>query len=206
MNWKNAPWLVVDVETTGLIVGADKIVQLGVCYSQQVDGSRQKDIHCWTVNPGIHIPDEVSKLHGITDGLAAMSKPLMAYVYQLFMLVSIADVVAAYNFPFDAGFLEAELGLGWKGITKNKVIIDVLVLARHCDDAPSGHGRHRLENVAKKLELEWEGRPHHAGSDATIAHDVLDHLAYALPDDADEAQQLLTKWKDEQDADYRSRH
>lgn len=57
--------VVFDVETTGLSVSKDRIVQLAMI-KVFADG-RALEERCRLVNPGIPIPAEASEVHGITD-------------------------------------------------------------------------------------------------------------------------------------------
>lgn len=58
------PVVFFDLETTGTDVNKDRIVE--ICYLK-VWPNGNEDAHTMRINPGIHIPDEASQVHGIYD-------------------------------------------------------------------------------------------------------------------------------------------
>ncbi|NQU95801.1 MAG: 3'-5' exonuclease [Candidatus Omnitrophica bacterium] len=58
------PLVVLDLETTGTWVEKDKIVEIGMV-KHLPDGSKESYVK--RVNPGMHIPESVSKITGISD-------------------------------------------------------------------------------------------------------------------------------------------
>jgi DNA polymerase III alpha subunit (gram-positive type) len=98
------------------------------------------------------------------------------------------EVLVGYNWPFDHGMLEAELGKRWLDTIEGKPVLDPLVLARM--EWP-GRGGHGLGQVAKKLELARKGQAHRASSDAQLACEVLFKLGHHLSEDAHEASQQI---------------
>ncbi|HRR24030.1 MAG TPA: exonuclease domain-containing protein, partial [Bacteroidia bacterium] len=53
-----------DLETTGVVIGMDRIVELGILKILP-DGTKTNKT--WRINPEMHIPEVVSKIHGIYD-------------------------------------------------------------------------------------------------------------------------------------------
>src|SRR3990167_205817 len=72
------PYAVVDIETTGLDQEKDRIVQIAVV---QVTGGELGERWSSYVNPGMPIPEEASRVHGIFDTTVA-SSPSFAEVSQ----------------------------------------------------------------------------------------------------------------------------
>lgn len=70
------PIVFLDIESTGLNIGSDRIVELALL---KVDPSGDKTIRTYRVNPEMPIPPEVSKIHGITDADVA-DKPTFAQI------------------------------------------------------------------------------------------------------------------------------
>ena len=65
MNIKlNRPIAFFDIESTGIVVGMDRIVEISILRVLP-DGS--KNTKTWRINPEMPIPDFVSKIHGIYD-------------------------------------------------------------------------------------------------------------------------------------------
>lgn len=203
MEWKKGLMLCVDTETTGLVPGKDRIVEVGAVLYRNGDILRKE---CWLVNPGIPIPPEATAVHGITNASTDEAPALIEIAEQLLALVLEADVLVGYNFPFDADFFEAELGDAWRESIKGKPVIDVLVIVRSDDVGRfwRGKGRHKLEAVAKRLRIEPVGDPHRASTDCALTLRLLDKLMCFLPDDGAEASALIEKRRKRQDADFQA--
>ena len=58
------PLAFFDLETTGVVIGMDRIVELGILKILP-DGTKTNKT--WRINPEMHIPEVVSKIHGIYD-------------------------------------------------------------------------------------------------------------------------------------------
>src|SRR6185295_9263885 len=58
------PIVFIDLETTGVNVGSDRIVEIALL---KVHPTGTKESKRYLVNPTIPIPAEVTKIHGITD-------------------------------------------------------------------------------------------------------------------------------------------
>ena len=63
LNLKN-PIIFFDLETTGLDIAKDRIVEL--CYIR-VEPNVNEEAKSMRINPEVHIPEEASKVHGIYD-------------------------------------------------------------------------------------------------------------------------------------------
>lgn len=61
-----------DIETTGLNVLQDRIIEI---YALKINGNERTEMHHF-INPGIHIPQEASDIHGYTDDFVR-DKPLL---------------------------------------------------------------------------------------------------------------------------------
>lgn len=103
---------IVDTETTGVNHDADKIIELGIVVVEYCPESGQVYRVLETFNeleyPGMPIPPESTKIHGITDEMVANKKIDDNAVEALMADVSI---VIAHNSNFDRGFMEARLPL-----------------------------------------------------------------------------------------------
>lgn len=203
MNWKDGTTICVDVETTGLEAGKDKIVELGAALSYRGElGTSQS----WLVNPGIPIPEAASAVHGIHDDDVKGCPSINELAGHFLPAVHSSDVLVAYNWPFDAGFLEAAFADGWRDSVRGKVILDPLVVVRF--DAVGrywrGKGRHRLEAVAKRLGVSAPGDAHRVEADCRMTLMLLDKLKSYLPDDGREATAMIERRRREQDANFKA--
>ncbi|MBP6313790.1 MAG: 3'-5' exonuclease, partial [Flavobacteriales bacterium] len=67
------PLAVFDLETTGVRIGTDRIIQIGIVRLLP-DGSREK--YQALINPEMPIPAEATEVHGITDADVANAPTL----------------------------------------------------------------------------------------------------------------------------------
>ena len=108
------PALVIDLETTGLNVKTDRVVQLAAL---AMDGDKLLDkprLEC-LVNPGMAIPAASSAIHGIHDHEVADAPAFTEMVASLQELLH-GRVVVGHNIGFDIAILRhefARLGLAW---------------------------------------------------------------------------------------------
>ena len=63
LNLKN-PLIFFDLETTGINIASDRIVEISYL---KIYPDHREEVKTFRVNPGRHIPPEVSVIHGITD-------------------------------------------------------------------------------------------------------------------------------------------
>ncbi len=200
-GWADRQWLVIDTETTGLDPKCDRLVELAAVRFQHGQPLERRGM---LLDPGIPIPEEASAVHGITDE-QVKGKPSIQDVAERFLgLVEASPVLVAYNWPFDAGMLEAVCP-GWAGAVAGKVLLDPLVVVR-LDNVGRywrGTGRHRLENVYRRLVgPDLPGVAHRASTDAVMAGQLLWALREHLPDDGAGAAAFIDKARARQQADF----
>jgi DNA polymerase III subunit epsilon len=103
---------IVDTETTGVNHSVDKIIELGMVIVEYCPMTGQVYRVLETFNelesPGMPIPPESTKIHGITDEMVANKKIDDKAVGALMSDVSL---VIAHNSFFDRGFMEARFPL-----------------------------------------------------------------------------------------------
>jgi DNA polymerase-3 subunit epsilon len=175
LDWQDVPIAMLDVETTGLESLTDRVIELGIVIGQRGEIVARQN---WLINPGKPINPEASAVHGITDADVADKPPFEAVAHEILALLRGA-VPAAYNAPFDRGFLQAEFGRVVDPITplppalrKEVEWVDPLVWAReiHRDEKSR-----TLANVAGRLGITLDNA-HRASDDAQAAL----HVLYAL--------------------------
>ena len=200
-RWTDLEWLCIDTETTGVDPSADRIVELGAVQFRAGKVQRRMGL---LVNPGLPIPPDAVAVHGIRDEDVAGCPSLAQIADQFLTHVREARVLIGYNWPFDAGMLEAGLGPGWRDAIAGKPVLDVLVVVRL--DAVGrywkGPGRHRLDAVAERLGVRRTGKAHRASSDCVLTCQILWHLREHLPEEADEAARFVAQERVRQDADF----
>lgn len=209
MPWMDLPIALLDVETTGRDAGTDRIVELGI-----VIGRRGEIVesHNWLVNPERPIPAEAQAVHKISDEMVANEPKFPAIASEVARVLS-GVVPAAYNAPFDRGFVLAELGrAGLEGdllpasLRSNVEWLDPLVWARELQKYEKGK---TLGDVTRRLGISLD-EAHRATNDAEAALRVL----YAFAKDVrvpktyaafTQEQRRLARQQDEERARWRSR-
>jgi DNA polymerase-3 subunit epsilon len=189
-NWTDAELAVVDVETTGLDSTSERIIEIGIIHMR--DG---EVIESWgqLVDPERPIPDEVTKLTGISDKDVA-GKPTFNEIAAEVRARLEGRVCVAYNLDFDRSFITAELercGTTWPG----GAALDPLVFAR---ELQRDEGSKRLGNVAQRLGIELVDA-HRAVDDATVAGLVLFAFRDKLPERLDDLLELQGQWAKQQE-------
>lgn len=102
------PIVFFDLETTGLNVYEDRIVELAMCRVTP-DGLWGTTL-TWRFNPGIPISKEATEVHGITDEMVAQCPPFSEHAGRIAMHFKGADIGGFNVKRFDIPMLMVELG------------------------------------------------------------------------------------------------
>ncbi|WP_295625639.1 DEDD exonuclease domain-containing protein [uncultured Corynebacterium sp.] len=166
-------FVVVDLETTGMRAPDDHIIEIGAV---RVRGGVEEGRFSELIDPGIALPDVITRLTGITDR-DLDGAPQLGTVLPKFLEFARGAVWVAHNAPFDIGFLRAsctQLGLPWPAPT----VIDTLTLARRLLDRKRT-GSFRLGDLARYVGAQTTPN-HRALDDAAATVEVLHHLIERL--------------------------
>lgn len=117
-----------DIESTGVSVTEDRIVELG-CVKINPDGSREEKVIL--VNPLIHIPKEASDVHGITNEKVSKLPTFKQYAKGVYEFMHNCDLGGFNSDLFDIPLINNELirsglpGIDWeyKSIDARKLYI-----------------------------------------------------------------------------------
>ncbi|NCB49365.1 MAG: DNA polymerase III subunit epsilon [Alphaproteobacteria bacterium] len=121
--------IVFDTETTGLNPQAgDKIVEIGAL--ELIDHLPTGRTYQVYLNPEMIIPEEVIKVHGITNEFVADKKTFKEEVDSFLDFIGTDSYLIAHNASFDMNFLNTELQNINKPPLSQERVIDTLVLAR----------------------------------------------------------------------------
>jgi DNA polymerase-3 subunit epsilon len=108
--------IIFDVETTGVDVNSDRVIELAAIKANPLTGSERLVMR---FNPGRPVPDEAIAVHGITND-ALIGEPSFADCsLELLKFMTGADIYAGYNVNFDLAMLASEfarVGLDWPPI------------------------------------------------------------------------------------------
>jgi len=99
------PLAFFDLETTGVTVGADRIVEIAIL---KVDPSGKKETKTYRVNPEITIPAEVSAIHGITNEDVVNEPTFEQLAPNLYLFLNDCDLAGFNSNKFDIPMLVEE--------------------------------------------------------------------------------------------------
>ncbi|WP_276352464.1 PolC-type DNA polymerase III [Cohnella caldifontis] len=155
----DAVYVVFDIETTGLSVTANKIIELAGVKMQ--DG---KEIGRFAtfVNPHEPIPYNIQQLTNITDDMVADAPELEPKLREFLEFAGDA-VLVAHNARFDIGFIQEACKRNGLPPVANPVL-DTLELARFLHPTMKNH---RLNTLADLYKVSLEN--HHRAIDDTVA-------------------------------------
>lgn len=117
------PLVMLDLETTGLDITKDRIIQIGMIKTNP-DGTEVE--YKALVNPEMAIPKESSEIHGIVDEHVKDAKTFAELADELANFIGDADLAGYNSNKFDIPVLaEAFLRAGHSFSLKNRACIDV---------------------------------------------------------------------------------
>jgi DNA polymerase-3 subunit epsilon len=166
MSWLTSPILALDTESTSTDPETARILTCCVGYS---DRPGRWEPTTWRINPGVPIPPEATKVHGITDAdVADWQQPAdaLAEIREALLRTAEAGVpVVLHNAPYDLTLLDREMRrhLGLE-LPAGLIILDTLVIFRRLDRST---GSRRLEDLAYREGIRFPA--HDATEDALAA-------------------------------------
>ena len=106
MNLKiSKPICFFDLETTGVNVSRDRIVEISIL---KVFPNGNKESKTWLVNPEIPIPSEVSKIHGITNDMVKEEPSFKVIAHDIKSMINNSDLAGFNSNKFDIPLLAEE--------------------------------------------------------------------------------------------------
>jgi DNA polymerase-3 subunit epsilon len=119
----NKPICFFDLETTGIDVAKDRIVEIAVF---KVYPNGNKESKTWLVNPTIPIPPQATAIHGISDEKVANEPTFKELASQVYNMIKDSDLAGYNSDRFDIPLLAEELlRAGVDFDMKNRVSVDV---------------------------------------------------------------------------------
>jgi DNA polymerase III subunit epsilon len=188
------PLMFVDVETTGLDVASDRVIELALV---RFEPSRDALPDCFLFNPGRAIPPSSSFVHGITDEHVRGRPTFELCAPGLLEMLDGCDL-AGFGVGFDLAMLTAEFARA--GLTlrlKGRAVLDALRLFTHFHPRTLAAAVRRYRGVPHSAE-------HNALADALASAAVLDSMVEQHRLSADPA--LLHRELNDVDVGGRFRH
>ncbi len=171
MDPRSAPFVVIDVETTGLDPEQERICEVGAI---RVVGGREEGRYHSLVRPDRPVSDGARATHGITDDMLRDAPPFGEIAPDLRRFLA-GTVLVAQNAEFDVSFLNAEFLRS--GMAKLAVpAIDTIALARR---VRPGLGTYKLDNLARHFNVAV-GERHRSLGDCEITAQVFWKCVEAL--------------------------
>ena len=160
----DAEFVAFDIETTGLNALNDRMTEIGAQIFS--GGTILKEFNTF-VDPGMHIPAEITRLTGIKDS-DVQGAPNEKEAMQMFMDFIGDRPIIAHNAHFDVGFMTAAANRN--GLRFSPVFMDTLALSQAlCPDLK----RFKLDTVSNYLGLP-QFNHHRASDDAMVVARMMD--------------------------------
>ena len=117
------PLCVFDLETTGVQITKDRIVQIAII---KIDPDGSELEYNQIVNPEMEIPQEICEIHGITNEMAKKAPTLKELAPAIMAFIGDADLAVFNSNKFDIPVLVEELiRVGIDADFSNKAFVDV---------------------------------------------------------------------------------
>lgn len=173
---------VFDTETTGVDTSRARLVS--ACIAVLDEQGQVVERHDWLADPGVEIPWQATRVHGITterartEGAPA-AQVVAAVVSALRELFAAGTAVVAYNAPFDFTLLRhGAARLGISPLVNPAPIVDPLILDKEVDRYRKGKRTLSVTCTHYGVQLE---SAHDSAADAIAAGRVAQAIAAAYP-------------------------
>ncbi|MBU3010290.1 3'-5' exonuclease [Polaribacter vadi] len=165
MNLKlEKPIVFFDLETTGVNIGNDRIVEISIL---KVFPNGNKESKTWLVNPEIEIPQEASDIHGITNEKVVTEPTFKELAKKVNKMIMGCDLAGFNSNRFDIPLLAEELmRAGIDFDMNNRKAIDVQVIFHKKEQRTLGAGYQFY--CGKELE-----GAHGAEADTNATYEIL---------------------------------
>lgn len=182
-----------DLETTGINIANDRIVEMSIL---KVFPNGNKESHTWRVNPEMVIPDEVIKIHGITNEAVANEPTFKELSSKVYQFIKGCDLAGYNSNRFDIPLLAEELlRAGIDFDIKSAMAVDVQTIFHKME-------KRTLEAAYRfYCGKELEGA-HGAEADTNATYEVLKSQLEKYPDLENDVKWLATFSSQKKLADF----
>ena len=161
---KDTVFMALDLETTGLDSGKNKIIEIGAIL---FNTERILDKYQCLIDPGVSIPENITAINGITNGMVKGQKTIEE-VLPDFLEFSKGVFTIAHNAYFDIGFIIYDLSRLGIIPDDTSFVFDTLSLTRQLF---KNFNRYSLSALAKEFNISSRGF-HRALSDAVACQKI----------------------------------
>ncbi len=190
------PLAIIDLETTGVNPGTDRIVEIAIV-KILADGT--KTVKRKLVNPGIPIPKTASDIHGITDEMVKDAPTFKQMAQELKQVLDGCDFSGYNSNRFDIPLLMEEfLRAGVDFDMKNRKLLDVQNIFHKME--PRTLGAAYKFYCSKTLD-----GAHSAEIDATATHEILEAQLQRYPELGNNIDSILKVIGEDQVVDFARR-
>ena len=117
------PIVFFDLETTGIKVAVDRIVEISIL---KIFPNGNKESKTWLVNPTVPIPEETTLIHGITNEKVVNEPTFSELSKEIHQLIENCDLAGFNSNKFDIPLLAEEfLRAGIEFNMKNRKAVDI---------------------------------------------------------------------------------
>ncbi len=168
---KTSPFVVIDVETTGLHPEQDRVVEVGAI--RLISGKEDARYHS-LIQPGRPMPEAARSKNGITDEMLKDS-PTFDKISQDLRKFMAGSILVAQNAEFDVRFLNAEFDRA--GMAKLAMpALDTILLAKK---VKPGLPTYNLDNLAYHFKVKFKER-HRSIGDCEVTGSIFWQCVEAL--------------------------
>lgn len=210
-SWLGYPMLAFDTETTGVLVEQDLILTASMVHLQPGDPWDAKS-DTLTLNHGVPVPAESTKIHGLTTeyiqqhgedpatSLEAICLLLTAVMYDR------STLLVGMNLVFDLTILDRNCRKYGVTPLSDRIdiepVVDVLILDKKVDPYRKGTGMRKLDNLAPLYKVPRVDA-HNSAADALCAARVAWRIGRLYPPIGEltplQLHDLQAAWKKSQD-------
>lgn len=162
-KWADSTFVAFDLETSGKYPLESQICEIGALKWQN---GEVVDQFSTLIQPDHLIPDEIIKIHGITNEQLVDAPKISEKIGEFHNFVQDAFMVA-HHAPFDMGFLAIEFENYGLKFLKNPVLCSSLLSRKSMPEMEN----HRLQTLVRSLNLDG-GQAHRATDDANACLQV----------------------------------
>ena len=190
------PLAVIDLETTGINLGSDRIIEIAIV---KIMPDGKKIIKRKLINPEMPVPAQATEIHGITDAMLKDALTFKQVANELKQFIENCDLAGYNSNRFDIPMLAEEfLRIGMEFDSKGRKLIDVqrvfhLMEQRTLSAAYKFYCNKNLEGA------------HGAEADATATWEVLEAQVIKYPQLGTNIDTILKCIGEEQVVDFARR-